>query len=125
MLNKGDKGKGNERRRWEKRGRDYSVYTVYRDFSVYIYIITKNNHGWRRGVAEAGGGAAVNGQKEEEEDLHDDGVTVPSRNYQGSPPGVNPAISPPIRWGGGGRRDCWKLYDNKIKVNLLFCFYKE
>ena len=123
MLNKGDKGKGNERRRWEKRGRDYSVYTVYRDYSVYIYN-KKNNHGWRRGVAEAGGGAAVNGQKEEEEDLHDDGVTVPSRNYQGSPPGVSPAISPPIQ-GGGGRRDCWKLYDNKIKVNLLFCFYKE
>ena len=53
-----------------KRGEEITVYILYIEITVYIYIIKKNNHGWRRGVAEAGGGAAVNGQKEEEEDLH-------------------------------------------------------
>ena len=40
-----------------KRGDEITVYILYIEITVYIYIITKNNHGWRRGVAEAGGGA--------------------------------------------------------------------
>ena len=53
-----------------KRGDEITVYILYIEITVYIYIIKKNNHGWRRGVAEAGGGAAVNGQKEEEDISH-------------------------------------------------------